>query len=263
MKISENGLNLIKSFEGLRLKAYKVSESEKYYTIGYGHYGADVKPGMTITKKQADELLKKDVDKFVDGVNKLLKVNVNQNQFDALVSFAYNVGLGALKASTLLKLVNKGAFKEASKEFDLWVRSGGKVLAGLVRRREKEKELFLTPVENAENSDTGKDTENSDTYKVKKGDNLTKIAHKYGTTVDALVTANPQIKDPDLIYPGQILKIVKPQKTLVKNYRIQKGDTLSKIAREFNTTVDKLLRLNPKIKNPDIIYAGDIIKVPR
>ena len=151
MKISDMGLELIKSFEGLKLEAYKAVSTEKYFTIGYGHYGADVKAGMKITKEQADEYLKKDVEKFEDKVNKYSKYNFNQNQFDSLVSFAYNIG-------NIDQLTAKGTrtIAEISSHITLYVKSGGKTLAGLVKRRAKEKELFDTPVyENVSNDTNG------------------------------------------------------------------------------------------------------------
>ena len=137
MNISEYGKEFIKSFEGLRLKAYKCIESEKYYTIGYGHYGKDVTKDMTITKEQADQLFDNDIKKYVDGVNNAkLGFLPNQNQFDALVSFAYNLGVGILEDF-------KGmSSKEVSKEMLLYVNSGGILLEGLVRRRKAEVELF-------------------------------------------------------------------------------------------------------------------------
>ena len=149
MKISEKGLELIKSFEGLRLTSYKAVSSEKYYTIGYGHYGSDVRKDMTITESQAEELLKKDVEKFEDKVNKYSNYNFNQNQFDALVSFAYNIG-------NIDQLTAKGTrtIEQISTHISLYVKSGGKTLTGLVKRREKEKELFDTPVESSNTSTT-------------------------------------------------------------------------------------------------------------
>ena len=96
MKTSDAGINLIKSFEGLRLKAYKPVSTEKYYTIGYGHYSADVKQDMTITQEYADALLRLDLDKFEHAVNSYER-NWTQNQFDALVSFAFNCGVANLK----------------------------------------------------------------------------------------------------------------------------------------------------------------------
>lgn len=137
-ELSQNGLDLIKSFEGLSLKAYKCVSTERYYTIGYGHYGADVKAGQTITKAQAEELLKQDVARFVKHVNSYMpKYNFNQNQFDALVSFAYNLGnINQLTAS------GTRTVKQISNSIPLYCRSNGTVLRGLVNRRAKEKELF-------------------------------------------------------------------------------------------------------------------------
>jgi GH24 family phage-related lysozyme (muramidase) len=92
MEIDKKGLELIKSFEGCRLTAYKCVSSEKYYTIGYGHYGADVSKGMTITQEKADKLLKSDIAKFENAVNNSVKVEITQSMFNALVSFCYNIG---------------------------------------------------------------------------------------------------------------------------------------------------------------------------
>lgn len=144
MKIGKEGLELIKKFEGCKLKAYYCPA--KVLTIGVGHSGSDVKEGMVITQEQADNLLKKDLEKFEKGVEGALKVGVNQNQFDALVSFAFNCGLGALNSSTLLKKLNKGNYKAAASEFLKWNKAGGKVLAGLTKRRQAEKLLFETKV---------------------------------------------------------------------------------------------------------------------
>jgi lysozyme len=146
MNISQKGINLIKSYEGLMLHAYKPLPTEKYYTIGYGHYGADVNKTDTISASEAEALLKKDVAKYADGVSKLVKVAINQNQFDALCSFSYNLGLAALASSSLLRLLNAGDFIRASKEFDAWVHAGGHLLQGLVKRRNEEQALFNTPV---------------------------------------------------------------------------------------------------------------------
>ena len=198
MNITQTGIDLIKSFEGLKLEAYKAVPTEKYMTIGYGHYGSDVKEDQKITKKQAEELLKKDLKKFVDGVDKLVTVKVNSNQFDALVSFAYNCGLGALKDSTLLEKLNEGDFQGASKEFERWTKSGGKELKGLVTRRNKEKNLFLKPTKSS-----------STTYKIKLGDMLALVAKKHNVTVADIMRANPSIKNPNKIFAGQTIKIPK------------------------------------------------------
>lgn len=145
MNISERGKNFIKSFEGLRLKAYKVLESEKYYTIGYGHYGADVKANMTITEGQANKYFDEDIKKYVNAVNNTrLAFTPNQNQFDALVSFCYNLGTGIMNDFTAM------SSKQVATEMLLYVNSGGVRLEGLVNRRKKEVELFNTPVNEEE-----------------------------------------------------------------------------------------------------------------
>lgn len=205
MKLSKAGLDLIKEFEGLKLKAYKVVDTEKHYTIGYGHYGADVKKDSSITKAQAEELLKDDVARFVVAVDEAVKVPVNQNQFDALVSFAYNVGIGAFKKSTLLKELNAKDFKGASREFDRWNKSGGKVLQGLVKRRNKEQALFDKPVPSPVIETKKKGTI---TYRIKMGDTLSEIADEHGASLDEIVAIN-RITNPNIIYTGQLIRIPK------------------------------------------------------
>lgn len=140
--ISDNGLKLIKSFEGLKLNAYKAVSSEKYYTIGYGHYGSDVTKGMKITEAQAEKLLKQDLENAIRHVNGYMKCyDFNQNEFDAMVSFAYNVG--SITQLTKLGTRSKTTISNKILEYN---KSGGKVINGLVTRRKKERELFLTPV---------------------------------------------------------------------------------------------------------------------
>lgn len=139
MKISENGLNLIISFEGFCPKATKAVKTEKYYTIGYGHYGKDVEENQTITKEGALLLLKKDMKRFETKVMKYNNCyNFTQNEFDALVSFAYNVG-------NIDQLTAKGTRtkKEIADAMLLYIKSGGNVLDGLRKRRIRERELFL------------------------------------------------------------------------------------------------------------------------
>lgn len=133
---------MIKSFEGCKLTAYKCLPTEKYYTIGYGHYGSDVTAGMKITKEKAEELLLQDCQKFVNHVNSYMdKYNFNQNQFDALVSFAYNIG-------NIKQLTANGTrtIAQISAKIPAYNNSCGKVLKGLVNRRAKEKALFDTPI---------------------------------------------------------------------------------------------------------------------
>lgn len=139
MEISENGLNLIISFEGFCPKATKAVKTEKYYTIGYGHYGKDVEEKQSITKEQALKLLKKDIKRFETKVMKYNDCyNFTQNEFDALVSFAYNVG-------NIDQLTAKGTRtkKEIADAMLLYIKSGGNVLNGLRKRRNEERELFL------------------------------------------------------------------------------------------------------------------------
>lgn len=136
--LSANGIALIKKFEGCRLTAYKVQSSDKYYTIGYGHYGADVKSGQTITDEEATMLLIADCNRFVSHVNKYMDIyNFNQNQFDALVSFAFNTG-------SIKNLTNNGTrtITEISASMLNYCKSNGVILQGLVKRRKAEQELF-------------------------------------------------------------------------------------------------------------------------
>lgn len=142
MTISDAGIDLIKRFEGCRLTAYYCPA--RVLTIGYGHTGQDVKPGMTITQQQADALLRRDLQRFERAVSESVKYPLTQPMYDALVSFAFNCGTAALKTSTLLRLLNQGDVQGAAAQFDRWTKGGGKVLPGLVRRRAAEKAMFLT-----------------------------------------------------------------------------------------------------------------------
>ena len=144
MDVSPRGLELIQEYEGLRLKAYQ--DSVGVWTIGYGSTKG-VRPGDEITEAQAVELLAADVDRHADGVRRAVDVPLNQNQFDALVSFTFNVGVGALQRSTLLRKLNAGQYTEAANQLMRWVHAGGQELRGLVRRREAERKLFMEPVE--------------------------------------------------------------------------------------------------------------------
>ena len=141
MKTSEQGLDLIRNAEGLRLAAYLCPAG--ILTIGYGHTGPDVKTGQKITAEQANELLVKDVERFEKAVSELVTVPIKQGMFDALISFSFNLGAGALKGSTLLKKLNAHDIAGAADEFLKWNKAKGKVLKGLTERRERERELFL------------------------------------------------------------------------------------------------------------------------
>ena len=138
MKTSQAGIDLIKKFEGCRLKAYKPVAAEPCYTIGYGHYGSDVLPNMVISQAQAEELLKQDLAKYENSVNGL-GLKLNQNQFDALVSFAYNCGSGNLKRLTRGRTLQQIADAMLS-----YNKGSGQVLPGLTKRRQAERDLFLS-----------------------------------------------------------------------------------------------------------------------
>jgi len=144
MQVSSVGRKAIEGYEGCRLTAYQ--DSVGVWTIGYGHTGPDVHAGLTITQAQADQLLLADLYKFEQGVSQLVRVPINQNQFDALVSFAFNLGLGSLGRSTLLKLLNSRDYKGAADQFLKWTYAGHEQLPGLVIRRRAERAMFLTPV---------------------------------------------------------------------------------------------------------------------
>ena len=141
MKVSDNCINLIKEFEGYKLKPYRL-DGEHYFTVGFGHYGPDVNPNKKYTKKEVEVLLISDLQRFETGVLRYDKIyHWSQNEFDALVSFAYNVG-------SIDGLTSKGS--RSREQIAYFMRkyvkgSDGKTLEGLVRRREKERELFLTP----------------------------------------------------------------------------------------------------------------------
>lgn len=146
MQISKTGIELIKRFEGLELKAYQ--DSVGVWTIGYGWTqtveGHKVGPGMVIDQATSDRLLKCGIVQYEQGVNQLVKVNITQGQFDALVSFAYNLGLRSLSTSTLLRKLNAGDNQGAANEFGKWVNAGGKRIEGLVKRRAAERAMFLS-----------------------------------------------------------------------------------------------------------------------
>jgi len=153
-KLNKASLDLIKSFEGWRAKAYKCPAG--VWTIGYGHTSMAGPPkvtkGMTITQAQGDEMLQQDLQKYAKAVDDAVKVPLNPNQFGVLSSFCYNVGPRNFRKSSVLKRVNEGKFNEVPGRLLLWNKGGGKVLRGLTRRRKAEGALFLanvteTPVE--------------------------------------------------------------------------------------------------------------------
>lgn len=144
MKISSNGIAVLKYFEDCHLKAYPdPATGGAPWTIGWGHTGPEVKRGLVWTQNQADDALVADLARFERAVSAAVHVPLNQGQFDALVSFTYNLGEGNLKSSTLLKMVNAGNFAGAAEQFKRWNKANGKTMRGLTRRRAAEQCLFL------------------------------------------------------------------------------------------------------------------------
>lgn len=150
MKINQATIDLVKEFEGFRAKAYKCPAG--VWTIGYGTtasagVGITPKEGMTITEAEAERYLRAALDKFADQIAPLITAPTNENEFGAFLSVAYNIGPGAFKKSSALRLFNAGDKDGAAKALLLWNKAGGKVLKGLTRRREAERKLFLTPID--------------------------------------------------------------------------------------------------------------------
>lgn len=144
-KVSRRGLDLLHHFEGFRNEAYL--DAVGIWTIGYGNTrwpdGRPVRKGDYVTREEGEELFRAILRTFERGVLDAVEVDLTQHQFDALVAFAYNVGLGAFRSSTLLRLLNSGDYRGAADQFLRWNKAGGRVLAGLTRRRKAERKLFL------------------------------------------------------------------------------------------------------------------------
>lgn len=281
-KIGQAGLKLIMEFEGCRLAAYKCAAG--VWTIGYGHT-AGVHSGMTITQAQADAYLLEDVAKFEKYVNKSAYVPVtdklNQNQFDALVSFAFNCGAGNLKT-----LCAGRTIAQIGAKITAYNKAGGKVLSGLTKRRAAEKELFDTAVSGQATVQAASTT-------------TTSRAHSSGevVTVSSYYTSSTDPESKAIIKTQTNLTIGKVLSTNVHNpyrldkngvtigwcndgdirsvgattasqttsstgttYAVKSGDTLSKIAKAYGTTVAKLQSING-IRNVNKIYVGQTIKI--
>ena len=145
MKTSDNGISLIRSFEGFRAEPY--ADVGGKMTVGYGHLIKQGEMFTTISEDDASALLAKDLHYAESCVNTCVTVALNQNQFDSLVSFVFNLGTGSFENSTLLKDINDGNFDAAANEFLRWVHCDGQVIDGLVHRRQAESNLFQTPVD--------------------------------------------------------------------------------------------------------------------
>jgi len=143
MKTGSKGIKLIKEFEGFKAQAYLCPAN--VWTIGYGTTSG-VKKGQMVTEEQAIKLLQDDLAKFEKAVKNLVRVPLNQDQFDALVAFVYNIGVGAFSRSTLLSLLNQGNYEAVPEQLLRWNKAGGRVLNGLTRRRQAEGKLFKSEV---------------------------------------------------------------------------------------------------------------------
>ncbi|PHM29483.1 lysozyme [Xenorhabdus innexi] len=144
MEISENGINAIKRYEGLRLKAYPdPATGAEPWTIGYGHTKG-VAPGQVITRQQAEAFLLEDLTPIYSVLQQVVKVALTQGQFDALCSFIFNVGIGNFTHSTLLKKLNEGDYQGAAQEFLRWDQGNGHELPALLARRKSEQKMFLS-----------------------------------------------------------------------------------------------------------------------
>lgn len=203
--IGAAGLALIQKFEGCRLKAYKPVKTEKYWTIGWGHYGPDVREGQTITQAEADAMLKADCQRFADAVDNPaycpLTAQLNTNQRDALISFTFNCGAGCLKT-----LCRGRSLSQICAAMALYDKSNGKPLAGLTRRRAAEQALFNTPVEEEEIV----------TYKY-----LKDVPEKFRPTIEQLMDAGIiQGDGSDPTGNGDVINLTHEQvRTLVFVYR--------------------------------------------
>jgi lysozyme len=276
MEISQVGINLIKSFEGCRLTSYQ--DVVGVWTIGYGHTSG-VRSGQTITQQQADDLLKSDLASFGNQVTDLVHVPLNQYQFDALVSFCYNVGVHAFATSTLLQMLNAKDYNGASNQFDLWVHAKGKVIQGLVTRRKAEKSLFTRSIE------TPKTTNILQTLRcLHRTDIRNAPSHDATFVRDALPDEEFHVFEKRTINGqswnliggdehsqfwvddnrgGNFYWVDNPNNhATTQNYTVRTGETLGIIAKRMNTTIGTILKLNPSITNKNVVYAGQVIKVP-
>lgn len=158
MKISDNGINFIAGWEGVEYKAYK--DAVGLWTVAIGHLiklpEEKFLLNKTLTREEVYDIFREDIKRFENNLNKVIKVPINQNQFDALISLAFNIGNGAFNNSTLLRVLNQGNYEEVPNQILRWDKAGGKTLLGLTRRRKAEVELFNKPLEEVLYSDVEK-----------------------------------------------------------------------------------------------------------
>ncbi|MBK0347335.1 LysM peptidoglycan-binding domain-containing protein [Aerococcaceae bacterium zg-ZJ1578] len=280
LKISQRGIDLIKQFEGMRLEAYQDIIGK--WTIGYGHTHG-VYPGMHITPIEAERLLKEDIIEHTKEMIKLITVPLNQNQFDALASFHFNLGPFILsKDSYLLNLINTHQWELAAGQMKLYRRAGNQIVQGLINRRDAETSLLLSPIGNNPTSTETTNKVTEEYYIIKSGDSLWKIAQKFNTTVAELVKLNDFIDQDAILHIGQQIKVkntstrknsennenpIKPTKPISSEtdsfYTILAGDSLWKISQQFNTSVAELVKLNGFPSQDVILHPGQRIMVKK
>lgn len=264
---SENGVKMIEGFEGYSATAYPdPGTGGAPWTIGYGHTGGVV-PGETITRAQAEAYLRQDLSSAENAVRNNVHVPLTQNQFDALVSLTYNVGANGY--SSLLATLNRGDYSGAQRMFGDYVHAGGHVLQGLVNRRAQEAALFgssapssSTPGAPAPAPAPSPSGSHGRTYIVQAGDTLSAIAQRQGVSLAALEAANPQVGNPNYIYPGETIHLPGDSHGSSSGYTVRQGDTLSGIASLHGVSLAALEAANPQISNPNLIYVGQVIRVP-
>jgi lysozyme len=206
MRVSPQGIELIKRFEGLELEAYQ--DIGGVWTVGYGHTGPDVRPGMKITERMAEALLRDDLRSREAAVRRLVRVALNQNEFDALASFVYNVGEGAFAKSTALKRLNRGDRLGAAQALQWWnkatIGGGLRPVAGLTRRRTAESAVFMAPAESPPVKDPRRLAENSHLHPIEvkpRRPNLASSRTVQGATVaGGAGVASATVADGDVRY---------------------------------------------------------------
>lgn len=264
LSISENGVRMIESFEGFRSTAYPdPGTGGAPWTIGYGHTGG-VYPGETISQAQAETYLKQDLNTAENAVRQNVHVPLTQNQFDALVSLTYNVGANGYPS--LLATLNRGDYAGAQAMFGDYVYGGGHIMQGLVNRRAQEAALFgssapsgVSPSPSPAPSPAPPGGGHGGSYTVQAGDTMSAIAQRQGVSLAALEAANPQISHPNYIYPGETVYLPGGSESSRGSYTVQQGDTLSGIAASRGLPLSTLESANPQIRNPNLIYVGEVI----
>jgi len=277
LSISENGVRMIEGFEGgPYLRAYPdPATGGAPWTIGYGHTGG-VTPGEQITQAQAEQFLKNDLQSAENAVRNSVHVPITQNQFDACVSLAFNIGGSGFAHSDVAARLNAGDYAGAQHAFAEYNHANGQVLAGLTRRRAQEAALFgsSAPSGGGQTSTPtpppsgGSSNGSGGNYTVRSGDTLSGIASSHHVSLAALEAANHQITNFNSIFPGETIHLpgsstptTTPSKP-ASNYTVRAGDTLSGIAASHHVSLAALEAANRQIANPNRISIGQVIHIP-